>query len=587
MAQATADANVGPSADSLPVSANVKVPKKLIVCCDGTWQDSDNTPQRPTNITRICRAISGTDDSHHQQIVYYQAGIGTGIGLTNHIINGATGRGLAEHIREAYVFLASNYAEHDDLVLRDSIFLGGYSRGAYTARSIGGLLGAVGLLKKTAMQYFYDIFLDWEHAGEKHYKPRFFNAYFSDEAERKKYKPNDALAHVEGAENIDKYMDEYRRQLVLLGLSQEVKIKSIGVFETVGALGIPVNPVLQRILPFLPSFFREYSWFDTRLGSHVESGFQALALDEKRAPFHPAVWEKPDMDNSVILEQVWFPGSHANVGGGGHAGTGISDLTICWMMDHLAGHTLPPEKEFNSLDWIKFDDAYIEKFYSQRVEAYNKMVADGKATSPFRGWSLGLIYNSFQFPQNLIGKRVRTPGQYHFTSYITGREDPNKPLRNTNEFVHASVRARIHLGGRAPEPDWNTAFPWGFNILPRISQAYYWITGALGGRFWPKYNPQARGQPLQNWRLLDEHVDHKQTQADASTVDDTGRIYWQYIGKKKNPEHRELPEARLGKYELLLLSKDKNWDAIVVDDDGWVKKIWKRALHDLRRASTA
>lgn len=150
----------------------ITLPKKLIVCCDGTWQDSDNGyvkgkwgkpghMQNPTNVTRIARAIKSEDDAHHPQIVYYQAGVGTGIGLWARLAGGGAGVGLSEHIREAYGFLVNNYREYDPGAPgldADSIFLIGFSRGAFTARSIGGLIGAVGLLKKKAMQHFYQIF---------------------------------------------------------------------------------------------------------------------------------------------------------------------------------------------------------------------------------------------------------------------------------------------------------------------------------------------------------------------------------------------------------------------------------------------
>ena len=134
--------------------------------------------QNPSNVTRISRAISAEDDAHHPQIIYYQAGIGTGVGLWNHLAGGGTGLGLAENIREAYAFLASNYRENDPErpgVDPDSIFLIGFSRGAFTARSIAGLIGAVGLLKKRAMPHFYEVFQDWENAGNKDYTPLFFD----------------------------------------------------------------------------------------------------------------------------------------------------------------------------------------------------------------------------------------------------------------------------------------------------------------------------------------------------------------------------------------------------------------------------
>jgi hypothetical protein len=107
--------------------------------------------------------------------VYYQAGVGTGIGLTNQIIGGGTGLGLAEHIREAYAFLANNYGSGD------LIYLIGFSRGAFTARSLGGLIGQLGLLNKIGLEHFYEIFADWEHAGDPDYDgPVFLKNYKDD-----------------------------------------------------------------------------------------------------------------------------------------------------------------------------------------------------------------------------------------------------------------------------------------------------------------------------------------------------------------------------------------------------------------------
>ena len=213
--------------------------------------------QNPSNVTRIARAMKSEDDEHNAQIVYYQAGIGTGIGVYNHLVGGGTGLGLAENIREAYAFLASNYREEDPErpgVPPDSIFLIGFSRGAFTARSIGGLIGAIGLLKKRAMPLFYEAFLDWENAGNKDYTPLFFDRYFEHYNDVGKKKPANELAR--DKTRIGEYLNEYLDILLSLGLTQEVQIKCIGVFDTVGALGIPIDPVVQRLFPFLPSFIR-------------------------------------------------------------------------------------------------------------------------------------------------------------------------------------------------------------------------------------------------------------------------------------------------------------------------------------------
>jgi uncharacterized protein (DUF2235 family) len=282
----------------------------------GSWGKKGH-PANPTNVTRIARAISSEDDAHHPQVVYYQAGIGTGIGLTSQILGGGTGLGLAENIREAYAFLVSNYRENDPErpgIPKDSIFLIGFSRGAFTARSIGGLIAAVGVLKKRAMAHFYEVFSDWENAGNKDYTPLFFDQYAEHHRHEDVESVKPPLSLARDDTKIDVYMDRYLKALLALDLTQEAQIKCIGVWDTVGALGIPINPWLQRVFPFLPSFVREYSWFDTRIDKHIENAFQALALDEHRFPFSPTLWEKP-ADCTTNLKQVWFPGAHSNVGG--------------------------------------------------------------------------------------------------------------------------------------------------------------------------------------------------------------------------------------------------------------------------------
>src|SRR5438309_3453552 len=119
--------------------------KRLIVCCDGTWNDADSTGDF-TNVVRIARAIKA--EAEVPQIVYYHSGVGTGGDTFAHVIGGAIGLGLSRNVRDAYAFLANNYCEGDE------IFLFGFSRGAYTARSIGGLIGWAGLLHKRDMDDF-------------------------------------------------------------------------------------------------------------------------------------------------------------------------------------------------------------------------------------------------------------------------------------------------------------------------------------------------------------------------------------------------------------------------------------------------
>jgi uncharacterized protein (DUF2235 family) len=158
MASTTSTSNSGSSHQS----------KTIVICCDGTWQNSNYGWKKdgffglgpghavvPTNVTHISRALAAEDKVGNPQIVYYQAGVGTGWSVIEQLWGGSTGEGLGENIREAYAFLVNNYQDGDRIVLI------GFSRGAFTARSIGGLIGDFGLLDKryNGMQYFYNFFV--------------------------------------------------------------------------------------------------------------------------------------------------------------------------------------------------------------------------------------------------------------------------------------------------------------------------------------------------------------------------------------------------------------------------------------------
>ncbi|TIA26832.1 hypothetical protein D6C81_00378 [Aureobasidium pullulans] len=135
-------------------------------------------------------------------IVYYQAGIGTGLGIKDQLLGGGTGLGLSEHIREAYYFLANNYTPGD------SIFLVGFSRGSFTARSLGGLIGNLGLLNKRGLPHFYEVFLDWTDAGNPESPGPSFWEHYRDPLEPEK-------RHIPQTPSNDptkvyEYLDEYR-----------------------------------------------------------------------------------------------------------------------------------------------------------------------------------------------------------------------------------------------------------------------------------------------------------------------------------------------------------------------------------------
>ncbi|KAI9763822.1 MAG: hypothetical protein M1840_009076 [Geoglossum simile] len=390
----------------------------------GTWQNSDNgfekdgffstgKLQTPSNVTRIARAITPYHDdpgtgTAKNQIVYYQAGVGTGNSIWDKVAGGTTGEGLSEHIREAYAFLANNYQAPDSEHEGDEIFLIGFSRGAFTARSIGGLIGQIGILTKLGMEHFYHIFKDYEKSWDRDWE--------SDYMKRWPDRPFDHPVNIRTKNEYAAKLEQLKQTRV-----KGVRIKAVAVWDTVGSLGIPKVSWLEKF-PGFSQANKEYSFHDTTLSDIIDNAFHALALDEKRPPFSPAVWERPDNVKTNLI-QVWFPGAHSSVGGG-NDDQGIADVTLAWMMNQLKG-------------MITFDDKYLEFQYALtkkwQIAHYTKE----------REWALGLIPNSSSGIMSLAGGETRNPGRYM-------RIDPDThasiaPLQNTNEYIHASARVRLGL----------------------------------------------------------------------------------------------------------------------------------------------
>lgn len=296
---------------------STRTKKRIIVCCDGTWMNSEigyvktgifkkkGTLQVPSNVTRISRCFKRTCSDGTNQIISYTSGVGTG--LFDSITGGAFGLGLSERVCEAYSYLCANYHSGDEIVLV------GFSRGAFTARSVAGMVSNLGLLTRQGLDHFYPVFRDMQHWGDDHYQDPFPDVPFPD-------KPNTEEA--------------YRYRLEKMGLTRVrqangnlIKIKAVCVWDTVGSLGIPRVSWLDT-LGLKPPFYDEYKWHDTALSDRIEHAFQALALDETRPPFGPAVWERLEENRlTTDLRQVWFPGNHGNIGGGWDD-QGMADITL-------------------------------------------------------------------------------------------------------------------------------------------------------------------------------------------------------------------------------------------------------------------
>ncbi len=275
--------------------------KRLIVCSDGTW----STPEKESNVYKMWRAIAPKDDEGNIQKVFYDAGVGTEGSWVDKLLGGASGLGLDKNIQDGYRFLMHTYEPGD------KIYVFGFSRGAYTVRSLAGFLRNSGLLHMDHSNRFQEAF---------------------------------DLYRREDAPPTSKIAEDFRA-----AYSQEIEIEFVGVWDTVGALGIPTER-------FGHIFNRRHLFHDVELSGRVKHGYQALAIDERRRSFKASIWGMLDKDGNYIVdavpkegqtvEQAWFAGYHSDVGGG-TSHDALSDVTFEWMM----------RKAYDT--GIRFDQEYL------------------------------------------------------------------------------------------------------------------------------------------------------------------------------------------------------------------------------------
>jgi Uncharacterized alpha/beta hydrolase domain (DUF2235) len=269
--------------------------KNLVVCCDGTWNDPDELRgdiAEPTNVAKLALALASNIEvsaGEQAQLVHYVPGVGTARG--DHLLGGALGVGISENIRDGYRFLMANYSPGDQ------VFLVGFSRGAYTARSLGGLIHNCGILRHDC--------IDQLDAAYAFYRDR-----------TNKTHPQTIAARI------------FRRDYS----HEDSRVYFVGVWDTVGALGIPQGlPGWEQLSKEWLGWEQLWGFHDTRLSSDVRYAYQALAIDEERPPYAPTLWTgDPPAPDKQTLEQVWFAGVHSEVGGG-TADSSLSDIALIWL----------------------------------------------------------------------------------------------------------------------------------------------------------------------------------------------------------------------------------------------------------------
>jgi uncharacterized protein (DUF2235 family) len=292
------------------------MPKNIVICADGTGNTT--IKGRGTNVFKLYEAVDENghelDPSLPQQAAIYHDGVGTESLKWIRFVTGATGWGLSRNVKQLYGELARVYDPGD------RIFLFGFSRGAFTVRTLAGLIVTCGILNPDK----YSTNVAFHRAIDEAY-----TAY------RCKYQTlvskwlhgvrtvHSAELRKRFSENIPGFTDP----------TQHV-IEFIGVWDTVDAVGVPF-----RIADMINSVFYAFKFPDLALSPHVGHACHALALDEQRQSFTPVLWHEGNSERPERIQQVWFAGVHSNVGGG-YPRQGLSFVSLDWMMTEAERHGL-------------------------------------------------------------------------------------------------------------------------------------------------------------------------------------------------------------------------------------------------------
>lgn len=306
----------------------------IVICADGTWNrpEEDLEKDHPTNVLKLARAIRPAQGDLKQH-VFYDWGLGSYHSAAS---AGATGRGIHKNILDGYRYIVQNYAPND------SIYLFGFSRGAYTVRALSGLINNCGILKRPEARLIARAWEIYKHPGKD---------YHPDGAESRAFRQ----AHSHASR----------------------RIAFVGVWDTVGALGIPFS--LMGLLDAHDEFY------DTKMGPNVQIARHALAIDERREDFEPTVWTPRA---GVDLRQLWFAGVHSDVGGSyaPDKGTGAlaADAPLAWMLDEAkaAGLVTEPHIRAALTDGSKASlHRSRNHVYRLKQPLHRPLIVEGKPTA--------------------------------------------------------------------------------------------------------------------------------------------------------------------------------------------------------------
>ncbi|KAK3375025.1 hypothetical protein B0H63DRAFT_496321 [Podospora didyma] len=430
--------------------------------------------QTLSNVTRLSRSLRLICSDSRLQVIEYSSGVGTG----------------GTNVLGTYSFICVNYCDGDETILV------GFSRRAFIARSVAGMVTRLGLLTRQGMD-FYPIYKDMQNWRTTDYDDTFPDTPFDN-------KP-------EGEDAGEKY-----QQMLVesAGKGELIKVKAVAVWDTVDSLGVLNVSWLAKM--GMSHSTKEYRFFDTDLSDRIEYAFQALALDEHRVPFSPTIWERTAANQRATdLRQIWFPGNHSNVGGRWED-AGVTNMALACGCYGLFPSILPEKSQ-----WA------IEPTY--------------KSNTP----------GSEDFMFKLSGFNLRTPGMY-MNIDIVKRVDPQTGaptdtfLEDTNERMHSSVRVRLALKGLALNDRrvWKAPALDGKWRLRKMTKEFHDpIPKSV-----KSWDPKTLFETSLRYRAADQ-------QRPLSAMGHRpSRWVWEYCGPKEDaPPNKLIVEEPLGPYERQLL----------------------------------
>ncbi len=311
----------GTSSGSVPVAAALAARSEggtnIVIFSDGTA--NRGAKAQGTNVwalyERLERGAGAAGSGVPRQIAFYDDGVGTQTFLPLKLLGGIFGWGLYRNVRELYTSIVRSYTPGD------ALYLFGFSRGAYTVRTLAGLLTRYGVLKRERFEREDDLAraIDLTCSSQR--------ATFAETRRLRRMR----AAAPEEAVLLDGLTREDFHHQPTSERPYGVNVRFLGVWDTVDAVGLPFDGLAEALN-------RVFQWrfADRRVSGRVERARQALSIDDERRTFLPNLWDEgPEQptapDACPHVEQVWFAGVHTNVGGG-YDKDQLAYLSLDWML---------------------------------------------------------------------------------------------------------------------------------------------------------------------------------------------------------------------------------------------------------------